>query len=671
MAILRYGDRVQNITMKQTLLLCCLLHFLCVSSQAQNTHDHSDPQRNCAAMNVLEQQLRDNPEMAARRAAIETQTERLVAEYQRNPTGTRGVITIPVVVHVLYRTDAENISDAQIQSQIDVLNQDFRKINAESVNIPDFFKFLAADVEINFCLAKRDPMGKVSNGIERKYTSTTSWSSNDDMKRTENGGLAVWNTGSYLNLWCCNIGSGILGYGQFPGGPASTDGVVIDYRYFGSGGATIFPFNRGRTATHEVGHWLNLLHIWGDARCGSDGVNDTPAHHGANYGCPSFPYYNSSCGANTIEMTMNFMDYTNDACMYLFSAGQKARMLALFDAGMPRASLLYSNGCTPVTTPSPVCSAVPQNVQATAATAIKFNLFWLPQAAAASYQVEYWVNNTNTFNSVNTNVNTLQINGLRGSTTYAVRVKSICANGIESAYSNLLYVTTPPAEIIITPLPVVCAENSEPNNTRSSATRVAINASMKSQIGTLGDRDWFTFRTIGTATNVRLTLSELPADYDLKLYNVNGALLRSSENMGTATEIVLYNTSTTGDYFVQIYGYNAAYNIARCYNLNIETAGSSYREVFRAFPVDYYSKGLRIYPNPTSGILMLDFEPEADETATLQICDVLGKICFQQNIEISKVRPQYEVNLSDLPDGMYVLNLRGQHWNKQQKIVKY
>ncbi|TBR18749.1 MAG: zinc metalloprotease, partial [Chitinophagaceae bacterium] len=141
-----------------------------------------------------------------------------------------------------------------------------------------------------------------------------------------------------LNIWVCNLGGGILGYAQFPGGNPATDGIVLDDNATGNVGTAAAPFNKGRTATHEVGHYLNLRHIWGDTNCGNDFVGDTPLHNTYNFGCPSYPHY-STCSGTPIEMTMNYMDYTDDACMYMFSAGQKTRMQAVFVVGGPRNSL--------------------------------------------------------------------------------------------------------------------------------------------------------------------------------------------------------------------------------------------------------------------------------------------------------------------------------------------
>jgi hypothetical protein len=157
------------------------------------------------------------------------------------------------------------------------------------------------------------------------------------MKIASQGGIAPTTPTTRMNLWACTIGGGILGYAQFPGGSSSTDGVVIDSKYLGNTGTAVYPFNLGRTATHEVGHWMNLRHIWGDATCGSDLVSDTPTHNAANSGVPAYPHY-STCSGNPVEMTMNYMDYTDDRGMYMFSNGQKSRMAAVFVSGGSRAS---------------------------------------------------------------------------------------------------------------------------------------------------------------------------------------------------------------------------------------------------------------------------------------------------------------------------------------------
>jgi len=236
-----------------------------------------------------------------------------------------GKVVIPVVVNVLYKTAAENISDAQIQSQIAVLNQDFTASNSDFNTIPALFSGVAANVDITFELVK----------INRKSTTKTSWGTRDAMKKTKQGGLDPTTPATTLNLWACTIGGGILGYAQFPGGSLATDGVVIDSFYFGLSSTASYPYNLGRTASHEVGHWMNLRHIWGDATCGSDLVSDTPTHNTANYGVPVYPHL-STCTGTPVEMTMNYMDYTDDRGMYMFTNGQKARMSAIFVTGGAR-----------------------------------------------------------------------------------------------------------------------------------------------------------------------------------------------------------------------------------------------------------------------------------------------------------------------------------------------
>lgn len=258
------------------------------------------------------------------------------------------VIAIPVVFHILYNTSAQNISDAQIHSQLDVLNEDFRRTNADAVNTPGVFQRLAADTRIKFCIAKADELGRPTNGIIRKSTNRTVFSIDDAMKFNGSGGDNAWDCTKYLNIWVCNLGGTNLGYATKPGDPADVDGVVIQFNAFGRTGNLQANFNRGRTATHEVAHWLGLKHIWGDSECGDDHIYDTPQQYNYNNGCPSFPHM-STCSPNPNgDMFMNFMDYTNDACMNLFTNGQKSEMRSLFALNGPRNSFLNSTACDSV-----------------------------------------------------------------------------------------------------------------------------------------------------------------------------------------------------------------------------------------------------------------------------------------------------------------------------------
>ncbi|MEO7978523.1 zinc metalloprotease [Flavobacterium sp.] len=306
-------------------LVASTLLFSCQNDQNESADLETSAitRRGCASQEVLEANMKADPTLAIRMNEIENFTK------NRMLTGklVNGKVQIPVIVNVLYKTAAQNISDAQIQSQIDVLNKDFNAANSDFNKVPALFSGVKANVEISFVLEK----------INRKSTTKTSWGTQDAMKKTSTGGLAPTSPTTKLNLWSCKIGGGILGYAQFPGGPSSTDGVVIDSQYFGLSGSANAPFNLGRTGTHEVGHWMNLRHIWGDANCGSDSVADTPTHNEENYGVPAYPHY-STCSGKPVEMTMNYMDYTDDNAMYMFTLGQKSRMAAIFTSGGPRAA---------------------------------------------------------------------------------------------------------------------------------------------------------------------------------------------------------------------------------------------------------------------------------------------------------------------------------------------
>jgi hypothetical protein len=268
------------------------------------------------------------------------------------------IITIPVVVHVIYSNSNENISDAQIQSQIDVLNEDYRRTNSDADNTWS----QAADTQIEFCMATVDPNGNATTGITRKSSSTTSWGTNDAMKYSSQGGVDAWDTSQYLNMWVCNIGGGILGYAQFPGGSAATDGVVMGPNYFGSSakGSGFYlsaPFDLGRTTTHEVGHFLNLRHIWGDGNCSYDDfVTDTPTSDAANYGCAT-----GHVSCSSVDMVQNYMDYSDDSCMNLFTQGQTDRMRAVLLPGGSRAALGASTKCDGGGGTTPTCTDGIQN----------------------------------------------------------------------------------------------------------------------------------------------------------------------------------------------------------------------------------------------------------------------------------------------------------------------
>jgi hypothetical protein len=317
----------------------------------------------CATMQVLEKRMQSDPATLLRIQQTEIQTQEWISGHNdllkhKNQPKSGALVTIPVVVHVVYNNQTENVSYEQIMSQIDGLNEDFRLLNSDSLDDTHPFWWYTADTQIEFCLASIDPNGNATSGITRTFTNITGFEGPGDSREkfTALGGKDNWDPTKYLNIWVCDLsGSGnppTLGYATFPfdlNSYPDEDGVVIHHQafgYVGTAGTGSFSGNDlGRTGTHEVGHWLNLRHIWGDDYCGDDFVPDTQIAYDSNYGCPNFPHNPwSTCGSDGDgEMYMNYMDYVDDYCMVMFTYDQGTRMLStLFGA---RDGLLTSSGC--------------------------------------------------------------------------------------------------------------------------------------------------------------------------------------------------------------------------------------------------------------------------------------------------------------------------------------
>jgi hypothetical protein len=252
---------------------------------------------------------------------------------------------------VVWRTPDQNISDEQIKSQIDILNKDFRKLNSDFNKTPAFFKNLVADVGIEFCLAARDPSGMVTDGITRTKTTVTNIGDKDRWHTTLKGGKDSWNNKKYINIWVCEAGEDLYGFAFLPGtaDPPEADGLVISSEYFGSTGTAVasYPNHKGRTTTHEMGHYFNLEHLWGpdDSECEEgDEVADTPVQFEATYDCASYPLKDDCTPTDNGILFFNYMDYVDDECMYMFTEGQKKRMNASLNGF--RSTLLGQTNCS-------------------------------------------------------------------------------------------------------------------------------------------------------------------------------------------------------------------------------------------------------------------------------------------------------------------------------------
>jgi hypothetical protein len=333
--------------------------------------------RTCGSEIGYDDIIRYGGEVRARYEQLERFTQQYIQNLNRGE-GKEGFdgersspIIIPVVVHIVWHTAAENVPDARVTEQIDRLNLDYQRLNADAGSVPAEFSGVATNMQVRFQLAARDPNCMPTTGITRTNTAQTSFSDPDaahatdiafnPVKSTAAGGIDAWPADRYLNIWVCNFTNAtLLGYSSFPGFPANVDGVVINYTAIGN---TTGNYNLGRTATHEIGHYLNLFHPFqpdsgggglgcygtADATCPTSGdrVCDTPPTAQQNYGCPSLTL--NSCTETPTDhhdQWMNFMDYPYDACMYMFTSGQKERVDAcLYGA---RANLLASDALIPV-----------------------------------------------------------------------------------------------------------------------------------------------------------------------------------------------------------------------------------------------------------------------------------------------------------------------------------
>ena len=335
-------------------LLGIALCFAFTGMQAQAPNVGNNGVIRCYTTEIENQRRAENPKIPSVAEFESWMARELSARDQGQNQRVAASRVIPTVVHVIYSNaaDPDNISDAQVISQIDILNEDFERTNPDTVNTPAAFQSVAVDSDIEFCLAQIDPMGNPTTGINRVQIAgspfTTGFIESNIKPATQ------WDPTQYFNIWVCNISGGVLGYAQFPeagglagvgtgNGAANTDGCVLLHSSVGRPPANPFPgpYNLGRTATHEVGHWLGLRHIWGDGNCTVDDFcADTPNSDNPNFGCPT-----THVSCSSTDMVQNYMDYTDDACMNIFTADQKARMDIVLSSSIRRASLLTSSVC--------------------------------------------------------------------------------------------------------------------------------------------------------------------------------------------------------------------------------------------------------------------------------------------------------------------------------------
>lgn len=612
-------------------------------------------QRNCASMEVLERAQAEDPNLVRRMQLIEQHTEEFI---KSDAVQSRAVVTIPVVVHVIYRTSTENISEAQILSQIDVLNKDFKALNADISQVPSEFQSVIGNVDVEFCLAKRSPTGEATTGINRKSTNRRTWGTTNAVKQSAQGGIDPWDASKYLNIWVCNIGGGILGYAQFPGGNPATDGVVLDYRYVGNIGTATSPFNGGRTATHEVGHWLNLRHIWGDANCGNDQVSDTPVHNASNAGCPAYPHY-STCTGTPLEMTMNYMDYTDDRCMYMFTAGQVSRMRAVLAPGGARESLLSSNGCQAPGGGGTTCNTA-TNLNTTNVTVNSATLNWNAASGATSYNVRIRPLGTTSWTNFSTAGTSLNVSNLTAATIYEFQVQTVCGAASSTNYVSANFATLQSPN-------TNCTDIYENNNTQSTAKTIQAGNLIQGLISSSSDEDWFQFTSSATQPYIRVTLNSLPADFDISLYR-NRSFIGTSSNDGTLDESLSTSNRAVGTYAVRVFGFNGAFNASDCYELKVEFSASPIRESDIIIE-EAVLQSFALYPNPAADALTLDIPIETEAATRITIFDMAGKAVQTTTKALSKGNTVTTLNVQDLQSGMYIVRVQNGKFIGNQKFI--
>jgi hypothetical protein len=522
-------------------------------------------------------------------------------------------ITIPVVVHILYHTAAQNISDAQVLSQIAALNRDFRKLNADASTIPPVFQPLAADCEIEFCLAQRTPNGAVTNGIIRKsttvddgyYESKTPYIKS--VCHTNSGGDDAWDASQYLNIWVADLREGIHGI-TYPFNSAE-DGVIIRTTCFGTTGNLEPIWTEGRITVHEVGHYLGLNHIFsGVTACTSsgDGVDDTPPQISAIYGCPTnMP---NSCHTDVPDMPdmyVNYMDYSDDACVTMFTLGQKARMYSFFEPGQIRTSLKTSLGCYP-----PPCN-----------------------------------NDFNEPNDVQANAKTIPASAFATDLTAGVAAKTaslsayICTGG--NAFGT-------PGDIDWFVF----------SNTNGISTGPPGSPPPPSLAG---------------YPDVEIKLTNLFGDYNVELYNASGVRIgHSTTHTGSVSDTVIFHPcfGATGTYYIKVFGVGGTFFPTFPYKLSVTLKAVSYScHIFsRMAGEGSESEGenkLLIAPNPSEGKFRISNEKGI---SSLRISDLTGKVLMVQETEAGST--EYELDMTTFAEGLYFMAVTNAFGTVTEKILK-
>jgi PKD repeat protein len=661
----------------------------------------------CVTTENLQDLLSKDPSLYEKIEKFEKELE----EYQHNPATTKSVRIIPTVVHVIHMYGSENISKAQIENQIATLNLDMNRLNSDTTNTPAPFAAVAANCQIEFRLAKIDPNGNCTDGIVRVYSPLT----NGPVNRDDVKAVSYWPSNKYFNIWVVkNIDNGggqgtILGYAQYPGfGPATTDGIVVRADYFGSIGTGNTGY-KGRTTTHEVGHWLGLLHIWGDATCGNDYVTDTPPHEAANSGCPTFPYKaNNSCGAGANgEMYVNYMDYTNGGCQNMFTQGQKAVMDFVLNgtrANLWSASNLAATGVDGSQTGicAPKADFKADKIFICAGQSVTFtDLSW-----NGPVEVRNW---SFTGGTPSTSSDSMPVITYNTPGTYPVSLTVSNASG-SNTKTQIAYINVSPSPGGPTPL-FESFEDAQPipnnrwlvNNpdngttwTVSSAAgatgiysaRILNNAANYNNVDELISTTYnmsgvtsasikfkvaYAQRTSSTNDILRLFVSGNCGQTWALRWSQSGSTLAtapitSSNFVPTATqwkEVTVSNIPATN--FTSNFRFKFTFESAGGNNIYIDDINLN---IISSMDENSSIKELSIYPNPSNGVVNIEYTAEKELQTNFTIHDITGRLVLQQQSQSSIGKNKFTINQnSTLRPGMYVLSIENEEGKYSQRLI--
>jgi hypothetical protein len=362
---------------------------------------------------------------------------------------------------------------------------------------------------------------------------------------------------------------------------------------------------------------------------------------------------------------MNYMDYSDDACMYMFSNGQIARMQALFATGGARAGLLTSNGCS---TPTPVLCGAITGLTAGSITQTGATISWAGVTGATGYVLQYRPSTSTVWTTVNLTTTSFAITGLTAGTAYNVQVQSVCTAG-NGTFSAINFTTTSAI--------TACSDNYENNNTTGAAKSISVNTNITARIGSSTDVDWFRFSNSSSARNIRIDLTGLPADYDVRLYNPSGTQVAISQNSGTTSEAITFNTTITGTWRIQVFGYQGAFNATLCYTLRASISASAFREGEETSAAELNSTSsssdvviANVFPNPTNGKLNVILEASDSQNAQLRICDITGRTALQYNAVCTSGSNTFILDMESLPNGYYLLVIDNGNASSTMRVVK-